>query len=518
MLKTLLTHELLNLLKSRRVYWTVVMFIILFASVFIVRVVDYQKQINQYNADIMTTNEALQEAPNFSHIRLRAIQRPIIFSIYNEGFAFHRVVDIQYYEPILQTTSLNEDSNMILLEDTTLDITFLITFFLSLFILLISYDSVNGEKRVGTLRVLMTYPLKRQSFILKKMLGVFIFVAVTFTIPYMLSLISLMVIYANLLTVNFFLSATLYWFLVLLFIFFFSLLGIFISTCTTNPNRSLVYSLTIWLLFAIILPISWQYIISPKLYNEAIDRLDHNYGDKYTHSRNVFWLRELDETKYDASQLSLEDSDMFQWMGGYFYDTAKAGSQQGYDQHYRFQQYVIDNYYPASREVEQARDEVDRKYINIENGANWVFFFNPIVLFENLSSKITGNSRADQLRFLQDSREVRDALIGLGIREGWLLDYRFFASFKDGLALPSFEELMEMSGSDMNKLYAYLTDIFATAEPFEMQLPTFPQYPQPILTFGEVFMAILPYLVMFVVSILGLWMMTWQRFMVYDVR
>jgi len=518
MLKTLLTHELLNLLKSKRVYWTVVMFILLFASVFIVRLVDYQKQINQYNADIMIANDDLQKASNFSHIKLRAIQQPIVFSIYNGGFNLHRIVDIQYYEPITGTSSLNEASNMILQEDATLDITFLITFFLSLFILLISYDSINGEKRVGTLRVLMTYPLKRQSFILKKVLGVFIFVAVTFTIPYLLSLISLIVIYANLLTVNFFLSATLYWFLVLLFIFFFSLLGIFISTCTANPNRSLVYSLTIWMLFAIILPISWQYIISPKLYNDAIDRLEQVYSDKHTHNRNVFYLREVDETKYDVSQLDMTEGEMYQWMGGYFYEVVKAGSQEGYEQQYRFQKYAHDVYYPTSREVEQARDDVSRKRINIENDANWVFFFNPIVLFENLSSKITGNSRADQLRFLQDSREVRDALINQGVREGWLLDYRFFTGYKDGLAFPSFEELMEICGGDMKRIYAYLTDSFAGAEPFEMQLPPFPQYAQPILTFGEVFSSILPYLVMFVVSILVLWLMTWQKFMKYDVR
>jgi len=518
MLKTLLTHELLNLLKSRRIYYTVVMFILLYASVFIVRLVDYQKQINQYNADVMTANEALQDAPSFSHIKLRAIQRPIVFSIFNEGYKISRVIDIQYYEPIIRTTSLNEDSNTMLLEDTTLDITFLITFFLSLFILLISYDSVNGEKQVGTLRVLMTYPLKRQSFILKKVLGVFIFVAVTFTIPYMLSLISLIFIYANLLTTNFFLSATLYWFLVMLFIFFFTLLGIFISTCTTNPNRSLVYSLLVWMLFAIILPISWEYIISPKLYDEAIARLDQIYSDKYVHSRNIFWLRELDETKYDASQLRIQGSGMYNWIGGFFYEAVKSGSQAGYDQHYRYQRYILDEYFPASREVEQAMDDVYRKRINVDNDANWVFFFNPIVLFESLSSKITGNSHGDFLKFLQDSRDVRDTLVSQGVREGWLLDYRWFAMYEEGFVLHSYEEIIEMFGGDMTKIHDYIVDRCENAEPFVMQLPSFPQYAQPILTFGEVFMAILPYLVMFVVSILALWLLTWQRFMHYDVR
>jgi len=518
MLKTLLTHEILNLLKSKRVYWTVVMFILLYASVFMVRVTDFQKQINQYNADVMLAEEALQTAPNFNHIKLRAIRQPIIFSIFNEGFYKNRVVDIQYYEPITNTTTLNQENNKMMLDDTSLDITFLITFFLSLFILLISYDSVNGEKRVGTLRVLMTYPLKRQTFILKKILGVFIFVAVTFSIPYVISLITLMVIYANLLTVNFLLSATLYWFLVMLFIFFFSLLGIFISTCTTNPNRSLVYSLLVWMLFAIILPISWEFIISPKLYDDTINRLFKNYSDKRSHSRTIFHLGAVDETKYDKNELDIGQVNHYNFRGQVFYENVIAGPQETYDQHYRYQKYILDNYYPASREVEQARDEVYREYIHMENVRNWVFFFDPIVLFENLSSKITGNGRTDHLKFLHDSREVRDELVSQGVREGWLLDYRFFAKYKETLVLPPMEELIEMAGGDWDVARDLLGSLFDNAEEFEMVLPSFRRYAQPILTFGEVFMGILPYLVMFVVSILGLWVMTWQRFMAYDVR
>jgi len=516
--KTLLVHEILNLIKSRRIYWTILMFILLFASVFIVRVIDYQKQINQYNADVMLTEESLSEAPNYSYLNPRAIQRPIIFSIYNEGFKISRVVDIQFYEPITNTTTLNEEENMMRLQDTRLDITFLITFFLSLFILLISYDCVNGEKQVGTLRILMTYPLKRQSFILKKILGIFIFVAVTFTIPYVLSLISLLVIYANLLTANFFLSATLYWFLVMLFIFFFSLLGIFISTCTTNPNRSLVYSLLVWMLFAIILPIGWEYIISPKLYNDELSRLEKIYNDKSNHANAIFWLNEVDETRYDVEKLDLYKAGNYSWSGGFFYTSSIAGTKETYEQHYRFQRYIYDNYYPATREVEQAMDEIHRKRINMENDSNWFFFFNPIMFFENLSSKITGNNRVDHLKFLHDSRIVRDELINLGVKEGWLFDFRFFALWNDEFAFPSTEELYKLFGDDIEKSSAYSTELAYKAGYYKMPMPNLRRYEQPILTFGEVFTSILPYLIMFVVGILALWLMTWQRFMKYDVR
>jgi len=511
MLKTLLAHELLNILKSRRVYWTVLIFLLLFASVFIVRITDYQKQLNQYIADVKVADEAQQNAKNYSYINPMAIKQPLVFSIYNEGLKIARVIGIQYYEPILSSTSINEEVNLLYIKNTKLDITFLITFFLSLFILLISYDSVNGEKQLGTLRIIMTYPLKRQSFILKKILGVFIFVAFTFSIPYLLSLIVLVVIYANLLTLSFFLSAFFYWFLVLLFIFFFTLMGIFISTCTTNPNRSLVYSLLTWILFAIILPISWDYIAVPRLYNDTLTTMRRNYLDKYEEGRQIMHFRVPPEADlYKTSHLN--------W-NGTFYNSDVWGFPDTYDKHHRYQEYIYENYYPISRATELLRDEAYRKQISIDNQKNWIFFYNPIVLFENLSAKIAGNSREDYLRFLQDSRVIRDELVNIGISEGWLMDKRFTSIFKD-FEFDSWEDMMSgyTGEQDESLFWGWFYNLTNSAEPFSFDMPPIRKYEQPVYTFGEIFARIWQYLVLFVVSIVVLWLMTWRKFMTYDVR
>ena len=509
MLKTLLVHEIQNLLKSKRIYMTVLMFLILFASVFIVRVIDYQKQINQYIADVKISEEALQNAENYSHINPRAIKQPLVFSIYNQGFKFTNVISIQYYEPILASTSLNEENNPTYIENNQLDITFLITFFLSLFILLISYDSINGEKHVGTLRLLLTYPLKRQSFILKKILGVFIFIAITFSIPYILSLISLVITYANLLSMNFFLSAFFYWFLVLLFIFFFSLLGIFISCCTSNPNRSLVYSLLVWILLSIVLPISWDYILAPMLYNERLHELEQIYRDKNSQNRRIMFDNLPDDV--DPYQMS------YMLWNGDFYHCTIWSYKETHEQRNRYQKYLYDNYYPASRDTEQAIDTFYRKQINIDNVRNWIFSYNPIVLFGNLSTKITGNGREDYLKLLQNCRDIRDELVNLGISEGWLLDTRFHRAFSEEYDLGYSIEYYSMF-KDWDPLWAYILELRNSATPYEMELPFIRKYEQPRYTFGEIFARIWQYLSMFVVSILVQWGMTYIKFMRYDVR
>jgi ABC-type transport system involved in multi-copper enzyme maturation permease subunit len=474
-------------------------------SVFAVRVIDYQKQINQYLADVQQADEVMQSPTNYSHINPRAIHQPLIFSIYNQGFQFNRVVHIRVYEAIETSITQNEENNPLFRENSQLDITFLITFFLSLFILLISYDSVNGEKRTGTLRILMTYPIKRQSFILKKILGVFVFVAFTFSIPYTLSLLCLVFIYANLLTTSFFLSAFFYWFLVLLFIFFFCLVGILISVLTTNPNRSLVYSLLSWIMLCIILPISWDYIASPKLFNDEL-----------------VLLRQINTDKRSEAQKTITGVDTggsYLFYNGQRTHNVEICSFQGvYEKWYHYQSILYESYFPANRETELAVDNVIRKRINIDNIKSMVFFFNPVVLFSDIGARIAGNSRADYLRFLHEGRAIRDELVNLGIREGWLLDYRFFARYADEFLLGADDYWIEKIYVDWESAYEEIFAIMEDAEMFSFEMPFIRRYEQPNPSFSEIFTRIATVLAMFVVSILALWICTWMKFMRYDVR
>ena len=511
-LKTFLEHEILNLIKSSRIYLSVIMFLLLYVSIFVVRVLDYQKQTNQYLADVRQADEVMQNPDNYSHINPRAIHHTSIFSIFNQGYRFNRVINIQFYEPIDRSITFNEERNRLYLENSQIDITFLVTFFLSLFILLITYDCVNGEKRSGTLRVLMTYPFKRQSYVLKKILGAFIFVSFTFSVPYTLSLISLIVIYSNLLTGSFFLSAFFYWFLVLLFIIFFTLIGILISICSSYPNRSLVYSLFIWLLLSILLPVSWDYIISPKLFDNSLTQLQQIHTDKKNIANDLFW-NPPPEVKPGGMYLM--------HTGSHFYNSKIFSDQNTYDTHYRFQKYLYENYYPATKVAELAIDDVIRKRLTIENTKNWIFFFNPILLFEDISRKITGNSRGDYLRFLHDGRLIRDDLVNRGIQEGWLMDYRFFAMFQDEHLFES-EQMQALWQRAMKEgVGSVFLDILAfmeNSEKFKFEMPTIRRYTQPNFSFSEIFGKIAIVLTIFVFSILILWILTWIKFMKYDVR
>ncbi|MCL1827089.1 MAG: ABC transporter permease [Candidatus Cloacimonetes bacterium] len=509
MLKIFLKHEIQNLLKSRRIFLTVIMFLLLFVSIFVVRAIDYQKQINQYLTDVQQSDELMENPTNYSHLNPRAIHRPLVFSIYNRGFTFDRVIDIRFFMAITQSKTLNEEYNPHYSGSNNLDITFLVTFFLSLFILLISYDSVNGEKQSGTLRLLMTFPIKRQSFILKKILGVFIFVMITFTIPYILSVFALMFIYTNLLTASFYLSVFFYWFLVMFFVFFFSLVGILISLCSTNPNRSLVYSILVWLLFSIILPISWSNVISAKLFDKDIATLQQNNALKRDYLQKI-----LDEYGSTVS----ENTYVMNW-GGYFNNLGIIEFEESTPTLYNRLKFLTEEYTPVLHEVEQTIDEIRRKYNSIESLRNWIFFFNPVVLFSDISNKIAGNTRSDYMKFISDARDIQSDLVSLGIREGWLLDYRYYTTINEQDLVGSIYAVLEQVETiGWDAAADELQSRVETATPFTFDMPHIKVYQQPNPLFEEIFMKIFSVLAMFVVSILLLWVATWRLFMRYDVR
>jgi ABC-type transport system involved in multi-copper enzyme maturation permease subunit len=307
-------------------------------------------------------------------------------------------------------------------------------------------------------------------------------------------------------TINFLLSAFFYWFLVMLFIFFFALLGILISTMTAYPNRSLVYSLVAWLLLTIILPVGWDYIVAPSLYKEQINQLNRNLEDKQAHAKYLF-ENPPEEANFRDRTVSLF------LRAGEFYHCGFWGTNEAYQVYNRFQRYMYDTYYRASREVEQANDAVILKYLQLEKLENWVFFFNPVVLFNSMSLKLTGNSQLDYLKFLQDSRSVRDDLVNLGIQEGWLLDYRYFGAYREEDNVGWAKDY-----DSKDKLYDKVRELANTRENYSIQTPTFRGYEQPIFTFGEIFERIWQYMALLVGSIVVLWVVIWWRFMRYDVR
>jgi len=134
-----------------------------------------------------------------------------------------------------------------------LDLEFLFSVVLSLFAVMFAYDAVNGEKERGTLRLALSNPISRSTFILGKLLGTFLSLFVPLLIPVALGILLLPLL-------GVYLDGDELMRLVLIlgvgFLFFasFLALSVMVSASTRHSSYSFLIMLIVWISSVLILP------------------------------------------------------------------------------------------------------------------------------------------------------------------------------------------------------------------------------------------------------------------------
>ena len=143
-----------------------------------------------------------------------------------------------------------------------LDLTFVVAILLSLAALIFSYDAVCGEKEDGTLKLMLANGLPRAKILLGKVIGG----TVTLLVPFVVALfLGMFVILLNprlawssadwIALGVLFVGAALY-------VFFFFVLGVFISARHQSSSASIMTSLCAWVVFVLVLPNLSPYMAS----------------------------------------------------------------------------------------------------------------------------------------------------------------------------------------------------------------------------------------------------------------
>lgn len=510
MLKLFIKHEMMSLIKSNRVIWSMLLFLVLFSIFFSIRVEDFQKRMNVYIQDVEQTNKELKNATNYSFLNPRAIRKPQLFSIYHEGMThyFGTVVDIRFFEEIIYAIDLNGQSNLFFTDITQLDITYLITFFLSLFILLISYDCINREKMNGTLRIVMTWPFKRNLYLLKKLIGVTSFVFVVFSVPYLLSLIFLIIKYGSLLNAGFIFSYLVYWFMVVLYILLMSGIGVLISIITKNPGKSLVLALFVWVFFCIISPLIWNFTVNfiPTQQSDQIQKNLYAVSEK----KSQFFNNVPDS-------LNVNMAGHWMWSGGFINSYSTFCQSSSMKMHRQFNRYLVNNYMPIILKREELYSNLGLDNKRINNLKPYFMFFNPNILLESAATEIGGSAISDYHQFIGDAKEVRNKLMDQGIREGWLFTNEFFASYDPKI---EGDDIYKLGGNpeNMNSWEEFFSFINNHVKSFEMKVPEMARYQQREITLGEILQRSFAIILIFIFLIILIMYCLKICFNKYDIR
>ncbi len=506
MLKELLIHEIKNLLRSKRVIWSISIFIVLFFIIFSIRFQDFKirQQNTIVNQDIIVKSEDMEK--NYSMLKTSAVHPPVLFSIYHEG-SFVRsghVIDNSIFEQLDYTEAGYSEPDRYFKDNIKMDITILITFFLSLFVLLNTFDSINFEKQAGTLRLLTTFPVKRTEYLAGKIIGMFLFVTVVLGLPYLLSFIVLVITFPSLISVSFILQYLLYFLFAELFIVVFILLGTLCSLLTHSMRKSLAYVLLIWLMSVLILPILTGIVSEPFLRLAKINKKSQNIQAQIYD--NYKKISNFDE-KYPAEKAPWNGPHMI-WNGWVLNNLRLFVIEPMAVRHSEY----LYNYYKGPFQLIRKNEQLR---LEREKNDNWyprneylINFFNPVTQFSSIAENISGSSDEEYWTFLKEGIRLRDKLIDQGVNEKWLFNKSYYAivdtsyQFTDDTIFTSMQQVNDL----------------VSKRHFQFKRPFYEKYQNNEINFGSMIKRTLNQFIILLFMIIVLSAISVNQIKKYDVR
>jgi ABC-type transport system involved in multi-copper enzyme maturation permease subunit len=256
---------------------------------------------------------------------------------------------------------------------------------LSLFVIILTFDSVCGEKERGTLALVASFSLPRHRLLLGKLVGALIPVLIAFGLPLMLGLAVLLILPGVQLTDMEIVRLA---FICLAFVVYlgaFTCLGLFGSTVTYRASTSFVILLGFWVIAVVMVP---------RLSLIAADGL-----------RPAISTYELEANKASVAKANMEKarSAIMNWEQAYGDSTGRPWyvSSEGHEARERFQRWAWDELSGKTSAVQHAH--LEREFLNRYDTrlelAVAMATLSPAFAFSDATGRLAGSGLERQRRF-----------------------------------------------------------------------------------------------------------------------
>ena len=235
MLRTLILKELRAILASPKFAATFgVCSVLMLLSVFI-GIREYRTAASQYGEALELTAQNLRTQPSWMGLTTTTYRAPDPMQIFVPGVNndVGRLSGINGFEDVKLKNSTYADDPIFALF-RSIDFSFIVQVVLSLFAILFTYDAINGEREGGTLQLTFSNPVPRSTYILAKLAGSWLSLAVPLLVPVLLGVL-LVMLYGIPFAAGDWARLGLFLLVSFLFFSFFIALGVFISTLTQRP-------------------------------------------------------------------------------------------------------------------------------------------------------------------------------------------------------------------------------------------------------------------------------------------
>ena len=258
MIRTIAKREFLSNLMSYKFSVGMALCLILLPLGTYVSTKSYQRRLERYEIDRNAHQRELTKLHVYSALVPQVDRKPPVLSIIAEGLEekVASTVKIDPHQiPYLKGKSgVALDRNRYTQAFPSLDPVWLLAIILSLVALLFGHDTVTGERELGTLRLTLSNPLPRHQVLLGKYLGGI----GSLFIPLLTGLLAALVVMnlsaAVSLSAPDWLAILIIFFLSLVYLSAFFLLGMTVSSLTRRSSTALIILLALWVVLTELLP------------------------------------------------------------------------------------------------------------------------------------------------------------------------------------------------------------------------------------------------------------------------
>ncbi len=266
MLRNLIRQELLSHLMSARFLAAVVITLLLVVANAVVLLEDYERRLGRYSQQENTHRQKVQEAKTYSTLKLSVERPPNPLSLFSMGLDKRLGSTFEIYHgsvPMISDGSARSLDNAFLNLFSKIDLVLIFQVVLSLMALLFAYDAIAGDWENGTLRLVISHPVRRGTILLAKYIGAM----VCLLLPVLMSLLMILILLSTVGSIQLdgadFLRIGGIVLTTSIYLSVFYLIGLLISTATRRTATSLMLCMFLWVTLVLVYPNWSRFTITP---------------------------------------------------------------------------------------------------------------------------------------------------------------------------------------------------------------------------------------------------------------
>ena len=477
MLTTLIRRELLDNLMTFRFAAAIFITLLLVVANTVVLLKDYERRLTAYNAATQESHQKLRKEKVYSRYAMYLVvhRPPNPLSIFNLGLDKQVGNEIAVYHafvPTIWDADKHGADNPFLNLFTSIDIALVFQGVLSLLALIFAYDALAGERERGTLRLVLTHPIRRGYILFAKYISAMLCLLVPLLISLLLSIILLTTSTSISWNVDDFLRIGGIILTSLLYISLFYLIGLCISAMTRRTSTALMLCMFTWGFLVLVYPnlilTAVDILPQPETQTSAYNQIKQMWEEFERENKQFLrndtvlgplsrdgesWGFRLKGTEYSF----LRDEDepltlLYFYQSGFYVGKVKAESEP--------QVSLVQDYYGFhNREVVNTVNRtwlvrepaLEAVYIQPANLGRMLLKFSPVGLYDGATEAWAGTDLEGIQDFFSAVRRYRRAVIDYFYDEKIFESRQWFAADEgtaDWDALPRFS--FQRSGIDIN--------------------------------------------------------------------